>query len=122
MKAPSEDWARGKCDVASFLLIAPRCCVLQYLVSYSIGCPPIETFSSFHLGIVLFVLFYHDVMPTLDCRDCKECVGDHLLFIHVFVSSFSGQRVSVPVHVCSTSPGKEVRGSLCQGVAKLCGP
>ena len=44
-----------------------------------------------------------------------ECVEDHLLFICVIVSLFSGQRVSVPVHVCSTSPGKEVRGSLCQG-------
>ena len=70
----------------------------------------------------LFVLFCHDVMPTLGCRGCKECVEDHLLFIHVFVSSFSGQRVSVPVHVCSTSPGKEVHGSLCQGIALRCGP
>ena len=61
-------------------------------------------------------------MPTLGCMGCMECVEDHLLFIRVIVSSFSGQRVSVPVHVCSTSPGKEVRGSLCQGVALLCGP
>ena len=51
-----------------------------------------------------------------------ECVEGHLLFIRVIFSSFSRQRVSVPVHVCSTSPSKEVRGSLCQGVALLCGP
>ena len=51
-----------------------------------------------------------------------ECVVDHLLFIRVIVSLFSGQRVSVPMHVCFTSPGKEVRGSLCQGVALLSGP
>ena len=42
-----------------------------------------------------------------------ECVEGHLLFIRVIVSSFSGQRVSVPVHICSTSPSKEVRGPLC---------
>ena len=72
-------------------------------------------------GDCVFVLFCHDVMPTLGCRDCKECVEDHLLFIRVFVSSFSRQRISVPVHVCSTSPGKEMSGSLCQGVALLCG-
>ena len=53
---------------------------------------------------------------------CMEFVEDLVLFIRVIVSAFSGQRVSVPVHVCSTSPGKEVRGSLCQGVALLCGP
>ena len=64
-------------------------------------------------GDCFFVLFCHDVMPTLGCRVCKECVDDHLLFIRVFVSSFSEQRVLVPVHVCSTSPGKEVCGSLC---------
>ena len=51
-----------------------------------------------------------------------EFVEGHLLFIRVIVSSFSGQRISVLVHVCSTSLGKEVRGSLCQGVALLCGP
>ena len=68
------------------------------------------------------MLSCHNVMPTLDCRGCKECVVDHLLFIRVIVSSFSGQRILVPVHVCSTSPGKEVHGSLCQGVALLCGP
>ena len=61
-----------------------------------------------------FVLFCHDVMPTLDCMICMECVEDHLLFIRVIVSLYSGQSVSVLVHVCSTSPGKEVRGSLCQ--------
>ena len=61
-------------------------------------------------------------MPTLDCRGCMECIEDHLLFIRVIVSSCSGQRVSVPVHVCSTSPSKEVCGSLCQGIALLCGP
>ena len=38
--------------VASFLLIAPTCCVLQFLVSHSIGCPPIQSFSSFCFGIV----------------------------------------------------------------------
>ena len=69
-----------------------------------------------------FVLFCHDVMPVLRCMGCMECVEDLLLFRHVIVSSFLGQRVSVPVHVCSTSPGKEVRGSLCHGVALLCGP
>ena len=69
-----------------------------------------------------FVLFYHDVMPTLGCKGCMECVVDHLLFICDIVSLFSGQRVSVPVHVCSTSPDKEVSGSLCQGIALLCGP
>ena len=69
-----------------------------------------------------FVLFCHDVMPTLGCRGFKECVEDHLLFICIFVSSFTRQHVSVPVHVCSTSPSKEVRGSLCQGVALLCRP
>ena len=68
------------------------------------------------------MLFCHNVMPTLGCRGCMECVEGHLLFIRVIVSLFSGQHVSVPVHVCSTSPGKEVRGSLCQGVAVLCGP
>ena len=68
-----------------------------------------------------FVLFCHDVMLTLGCMGCMECVEDDLLFIRVIVSIFSGQRVSVPVHVCSTSPGKEVCGSLCQGVALLCG-
>ena len=68
------------------------------------------------------MLFCHDVMPTLACMGCMECVEDHLLFIRAIVSSFSGQRVLVLVHVCSTSPGKEVRGSLCQGVALLCGP
>ena len=67
------------------------------------------------------MLFCHDIMPTLGRMGCMECVEDHLLFIRVIVSSFSGQRVSVPVHVCSTSPGKEVRGSLCQGIALLCG-
>ena len=51
-----------------------------------------------------------------------ECVEGHLLFIRVIVSSFSGQCVLVPVHVCSTSLGKKVRGSLCQEVALLCGP
>ena len=51
-----------------------------------------------------------------------ECVEGHLLFIRVIVSSFSGQRISVRVHVCSTSPGKEVRGPLCPGIALLCGP
>ena len=51
-----------------------------------------------------------------------ECVEGHLLFICIIVSLFSGQRISVPVHVCSTSPYKEVCGSLCQGVALLCGP
>lgn len=55
-------------------------------------------------------------------RGCMECVEDHLLFIRVVVSLFSGQRVSVPVHVCSTQPGEEVRGSLCEGVALLYGP
>ena len=60
-----------------------------------------------------FVLFYHDVMPTLGCRGCMECVVDHLLFIRVIVSLFLEQRVLVPVHVCSTSPGKEVHGFLC---------
>ena len=60
-----------------------------------------------------FVLFCHDVMPVLRCMGCMECVEDLVLFIHVIVSSCSGQRVSIPVHVCSTSPGKEVRGSLC---------
>ena len=69
-----------------------------------------------------FVLFCHDVMPVLHCMGCMECVEDLLLFIRVIVSSFLGQRVLVPMHVCSTSPGKEVRGSLCQGVALLCGP
>ena len=61
-------------------------------------------------------------MQNLDCSSCMECVEGHLLFKRVIVSSFSGQRVSVLVHVCSTSPSKEVRGSLCQGVALLCGP
>ena len=70
----------------------------------------------------VFVLFCHDVMPTLGCRGCMECVEDHLLFIRVIVSFFSGQRVSILVHVCSTSFGKEVHGSLCQGIALLCGP
>ena len=37
-----------------------------------------------------FVLFCHDVIPTLDCRGCMECVVDHLLFIRVIVSLFSG--------------------------------
>ena len=37
-------------------------------------------------------------------------------------SSCSGQCLSVPVHVCSSSPGKEVRSSLCQKVALPCGP
>ena len=69
-----------------------------------------------------FVLFCHDVMLVLRCMGYMECVEDLVLFIRVNVSSFSGQRVSVPVHVCSTSPGKEVRGSLCEGVALLCGP
>ena len=69
-----------------------------------------------------FVLFCHDVMPELRCMGCMEFVEDLVLFIRVIVSAFSGQRVSVLVHVCSTSPGKEVRGSLCQGVAMLCGP
>ena len=69
-----------------------------------------------------FEFFCHDVIPTLGCRGCMECVEDYLLFIHVIISLFSEQRVSVPVHVCSTSPGKEVRGSLCQRVALLCGP
>ena len=72
--------------------------------------------------VSFFVLFYHDGMPVLRCMGCMECVEDLVLFICVIVSSFSGQRVSVPVHVCSTSPGKEVRGSLYQGVALLCGP
>ena len=40
-----------------------------------------------------FVSFCHDVMPTLGCMGCMECVEDHLLFIHVIVSLFSGQRV-----------------------------
>ena len=107
--------------VASFLLIAPTCFVQQYLVSHCIGCPPIQTFLSFRFGI-FFVLFCHDVMQTLGCMGCMECVEDHLLLIRVIVSLFSVQRVSVPMHVCSTSPSKEVRGSLCQGVALLCGP
>ena len=68
------------------------------------------------------MFFCHDIIPTLGCRGCMEHLEDHLLFIRVIVSLFSGQRVSVPVHVCSTSPDKEVRGSLCQGVALLCGP
>ena len=68
------------------------------------------------------MLFCHDVMPTLGCRGCMECVKDHLLFIRIIVSSFSGQRVSVPVHICSTSPGKEVRGSLCQGLLCFVNP
>ena len=37
-----------------------------------------------------FVLFCHDVMPTLGCRGCMECVVDHLLFIRVIVSLFLG--------------------------------
>ena len=45
-----------------------------------------------------------------------ECFEGHLLFIRVIVSSFSRQRVSVPVHICSISPGKEMCGSLCQGL------
>ena len=45
-----------------------------------------------------------------------ECVEDHLLFIRVIISSCLGQCVSIPLHVCSTSLGKEVRGSLCQGL------
>ena len=61
-------------------------------------------------------------MPTLDCRGCMECVEDHLLFICVIISSCSRQHVLVPVHVCSTAPGKEVSGSLYQGIALLCGP
>ena len=61
-------------------------------------------------------------MPELRCMGCMEFVEDLVLFIRVIVSSCSGQRVSVLVHVCSTSPSKEVRGSLCQGVALLCGP
>ena len=68
------------------------------------------------------MLFCHDVIPTLGCRGCMECVVDHLLFIRVIVSLFTRQRVSVPKHVCSTSTDKEVCGSLCQGVALLCGP
>ena len=60
----------------------------------------------------IFLLFCHDVMPVLGCMGCMECVEDLVLFIRIIVSSFSGQRISVPVHVCSTSPGKEVRGSL----------
>ena len=44
------------------------------------------------------------------------------MFIRVIVSLFSGQLVSVSMHICSTSPDKEVSGSLCQGVALLCGP
>ena len=60
-------------------------------------------------------------MLGLDCRGCLECIEDHLLFICIIVSSCSRQRVSVIVHVCSTSPGKEVHGYLCQGVALLCG-
>ena len=61
-------------------------------------------------------------MPKLGCWSYTECVEGHLLFIRVIVSSFSGQHVSALVHVCSTSPDKEVHGSLCQGVALLCGP
>ena len=61
-------------------------------------------------------------MLVLDLRDCMECVEDHLLFICVIFSSYSRQRVSVRVLVCSTSPDKEVCGSLSQGVALLCGP
>ena len=58
----------------------------------------------------IFVLFCHDVLLVLGCM---EFVEDLVLFIRVIVSSCSGQHVSVPVHVCSTSPSKEVRGSLC---------
>ena len=50
-----------------------------------------------------------------------HCIVDHCLFICVPFSSSSRRRLSVPVHVCSSSLGKEVRSSLCQGVAPLCG-
>ena len=77
---------------------------------------------SCHSFLVFDVMVYLDAsMQKLGCWSCMECVQGHLLFIRVIVSSFSGQRVLVPVHVCSTSSGKEVRGSLCQGVALLCG-
>ena len=92
------------------------------IVFSSTWCPILSTVRRYRLSrpFVLgffFVLFSHDVMPTLSCMGCMECVEDHLLLIHVIVSLFSGQRVLVPMHVCSTSPGKEVCGSLCQGVA-----
>ena len=62
---------------------------------------------------LLFVSFCQNVMLVLGLRNCIECFEEHLLFIHVIFLSCSGQPISVPVHVCSTSPGKEVHGSLC---------
>ena len=86
------------------------CRIVLAIRRYGLSCP-------FVLGF-FFVLFCHDVMPTLGCMGCMECVEDHLLFIRVIISLFSGQRVSVLVHICSTSPGKKcvvlcVRGLLC---------
>ena len=52
---------------------------------------------------LLFVSFCHDIMLVLGLRGCMECVEDHRLFIRVIILFCSGQRVSVSMHVCSTS-------------------
>ena len=58
------------------------------------------------LTIVDFILVCFKVVVCIVLR----------IIVYLYMSPFSsclGERLSVPVHVCSSSPGKEVRSSLC---------
>ena len=104
--------------IASFFLIAPTCFVQQYLVSHCIGCPPIQTFSSFPFGVSFL---YCSV--TMLCQYCVVWVVWNVLrtsccsyvssFLHVQGSAFQFQCMYAPPHPVKKCVVLCVRGLLC---------
>ena len=104
--------------VASFLLIAPRCCVLQYLVSHSIGCPPIQVFSSFRFGIVFLccsitMLCQHWVVGVVWNVLWTTCCSYMSSFLYFQGSVFQFQCMYAPPHPVKKCVVLCVRGLLC---------
>ena len=80
----------------------------------------LELTSSFVVALFLLPLCCDFILVWVLAVVCIVLRINFCLYKSPF-SSCSGQSFSVLVHVCSSSPGKEVRSSLCQGVALLCG-
>ena len=103
--------------VASFILIALHF-VQQYLVLHCIGCPPIQTFSSFCFGIsflccsvtmlcqhwVVWVVW--NVLSTTCCSYMSSC-------LHFQGSVFQFQCMYAPPHPVKKCVVLCVRGLLC---------
>ena len=78
----------------------------------SMLCDGLGLTSSFVVSLFLLSLWYdfiHVCFKVVVCIVLRIIV---CLYVSPF-SSCSGQRLSLLVHVCSSSPSKEVRSSLC---------